>query len=130
MNWKLFAATAVTSLVFAGNACVAQAEADTSAAGRSEAPAQAAAAKTATPSRAATHQMSGTVVSSDANNLVISHKFSGKLQNMAFALNPETKTSGKIERGALMTVMYRVEGGKNIALNVRVRSATQVPHLE
>jgi hypothetical protein len=54
---------------------------------------------------------------------VISHKFSGKLEVMTFALNLQTKTTGKLEKGALTTVMYRVEAGKNVALTVRVRSA-------
>jgi hypothetical protein len=119
---KLLAAAALTSLVLSGCAFAGPAGTDTPAAGKSNVTAQRAAPKTAAPSKPATHQIAGTVVSWTLDRLVISHKFSGKPETMAFLLNPETKTSGKIGKSTQAAVRYRIEGGRNIAVTVRVIS--------
>ena len=129
MNWKLLTAAAVISLVLSGGAFAMQGKATAksmSATPTPRIPTQAASAKAGTSSKTATHQASGTVVSSDANTLVISHRFRGKAENMTFALNPETKTRGKLEASARVTIKYRVEGNENVALDVQARSPQHI----
>ncbi|HYA96651.1 MAG TPA: hypothetical protein VEH49_01050 [Methylomirabilota bacterium] len=53
----------------------------------------------------------GTALSLDVQN-----------QTMQFQLDENTKVQGKLEVGSVCTVEYRVDGGKNVAVNVTVQA--------
>jgi hypothetical protein len=63
----------------------------------------------------ASHQAAGVVKSVDDTSLVLTHKVSGKDQDITFVLNAQTKKTGTIKVGEKVVVHYKVEGGQNIA---------------
>ncbi len=67
---------------------------------------------------AKTMQAKGTVVSADSSSLVIAHKMSGKEEQMTFALDSSTKTTGSLVKDAVVTVHYTAEGGTNKATSI------------
>src|SRR5262249_16023738 len=79
--------------------------------------------KSAKPAKASTHEASGTVVSSSATSLVLSHKVKGKDEQMTFVVNPETKKEGKLDTGSHVSVKYRTENNENIATSVKGSAA-------
>ncbi len=81
---------------------------------------------------AKTMQARGTVVSADSGSLVIARKVSGKEEQMTFALDSATKTTGSLVKDASVTVHYTLEGSTNKATSVqasapKVASAKKSP---
>jgi uncharacterized protein YxeA len=70
-----------------------------------------------------TRQASGTISSSDANQLVLSHKVNGKEEQTTFVMNDQTQKKGELRSGEKATVHYRVEGGQNIATMVSAKAS-------
>lgn len=78
--------------------------------------AQAKGGKEAKGPKATTSIISGTVVSSTADSLVIKTKTG----EMAFALDSGTVRPATLDTGASVKVSYRKEGERNVATNVSV----------
>jgi hypothetical protein len=107
---KAVAALAVLCLAFSGAAWASQGKTGTTAAKPT--------AKT-TATSAKTMSMSGTVVSSTANSLVVSHKAKGKDEQMTFSMDATTQKEGTIADGAAVTVKYHTENGTHMATWVK-----------
>lgn len=82
------------------------------------------------PKPVTTKTATGAVKTVSATALVITHKVSGKDEDMAFVLNSKTDTKGDAAVGARATVHYTVEANQNIATAVTyaaVKVATRPP---
>lgn len=77
--------------------------------------------KAAVKSEAKTHEASGTISSFTETKLVLTHKVSGKDEQMNFVLDPSTQRKGTLAAGAHAVVNYRVENKENIATKVEVQ---------
>lgn len=89
-----------------------------------QASAKATAAKEHKAKAEVTRQASGTITSTDANTLVLSHKVNGKEQQTTFTLNDQTRKQGELRSGEKATVHYKVEGDQNIATMVKAKGGT------
>jgi hypothetical protein len=88
------------------------------------------AAQAPKPKAPVTKTATGAVKTVSATALVITHKVSGKDEDMAFVLNSKTDTKGDAAVGARATVHYTVEANQNIATAVTyaaVKVATRPP---
>ena len=77
-------------------------------------------AKASAVAGAETQAVSGTVTSVSDTSLVVNSE--GK--EVTFELRPDTQIEGKVAQGAKVTVEYRVEEGKNIAVRVTVSASS------
>src|SRR3989304_2525120 len=111
IGWKGIATLAVLCLALSGAAFASQGKAASSTAKTTTAKSPAVPAKTATKTMSA----SGTVVSSSANSLVISHKVKGKDEQMTFSMDSATQKERTITDGANVSVKYHSENGTNMA---------------
>ena len=71
-----------------------------------------------------TRQASGTIRSTDTGTLVLTHKVSGKQEEISFVMNDQTKKEGELRSGEKATVHYKVEGGQNMATMVQAKGST------
>jgi len=69
----------------------------------------------------AKHIAVGTIISIDANQVVVNEKVKGKEQPVTFRLDPSTQKSGNLKTGTLVTIQYRTESNQNVATSVRER---------
>ena len=80
-------------------------------------------AKAAAP--AATHSMRGTVKSIDATTVVVERGSGKHKQAMTFSLDSSTHREGDITVGSMVSVKYKSEAQKLVALNVEpVKAST------
>jgi hypothetical protein len=71
----------------------------------------------------ATHFTQGTIVSIDANQVVITKKVRGKAEQARFTLNSQTQRNGSLAAGTRVSVQYREQNSQNIAAAVRELTA-------
>jgi hypothetical protein len=60
-----------------------------------------------------------TIVSFDANHLVVSRTVKGKTEQLQFVLNPDTVRSGGLIVGARVTVHYTTRNHENVATSIQ-----------
>ena len=68
--------------------------------------------------QAETHSMKGVVKSIDATTLIVERGSGKHKQHMTFALDTDTHRDGDIKAGSTVSVRYRTEAQKLLALNV------------
>ena len=70
-------------------------------------------------------QLSGTIVSADSSQLVLSCHVKGKAEQETFIMNPATKTTGSLKAGNKAVVRYKDENGQKVATMVRASSVNK-----
>jgi hypothetical protein len=121
MRTRIFSTIALSTLLAAG-AFAASGTNGTAQAKHPATPVMQAAAK---PARKLP-SMSGTIVSFNDSNLVLSH--GKKKLETSFMLNSETRREGTLSNGARATVWYRRDGANRIAAMIRVRGTHSTAH--
>ncbi len=68
-------------------------------------------------------RMSGTIVSNNNSELVLSSTKNGKSEQETFVINPQTKTRGTLAAGERAIVRYKTENGQKVATMVSSHKA-------
>jgi hypothetical protein len=77
------------------------------------------------PVKVETHHLMGTISSINNSDLVVSHKYNGKLENTTFVMNSATKKEGSLVKGDRATVYYQVNDKQNVATDVKANPANK-----
>jgi hypothetical protein len=77
-------------------------------------------AKTATSTaKTVTHHEMGTIDSITDSDLVLTHKYNGKVENTKFVVNADTKKDGTIDKGSEATVYYKFSNHQRVATEIK-----------
>jgi hypothetical protein len=68
-----------------------------------------------------THVSRGTIVSIDANELVLAHKKKGKSEALNFVLTPDTVRKGNLTVGTGVSVHYHMENNRQLATSIQAQ---------
>jgi len=68
-----------------------------------------------------THAVSGTIVSIDANSLVVTHQKNGKPETLNFALTAATSRKGNLAVGNVVSVHYRIEKNQRLTTSIQAQ---------
>lgn len=82
-------------------------------------------AKSTLSARAETHHLMGTISSVNGSDLVVSHKYNGKVEDSTFVINSATKKEGSLAKGKDATVYYQTNKNQNVATDVKVTTANK-----
>jgi len=81
----------------------------------------------ATSKNAVVNASNVTIVSIDANYLVVSRSIKGKTEQLRFILNPNTVRKGNLTVGSKVTVHYTTQNNENTATSVQSREPNPPP---
>jgi hypothetical protein len=65
------------------------------------------------------HHEWGVVDSMTDTDLVLTHTYKGKTENVTFKLDPNTKKVGTVDKGSHVEVYYKMENGEHVATEVK-----------
>jgi hypothetical protein len=82
-------------------------------------------AKSTSSAKAEMHHLMGTISSVNSSDLVVSHKYDGKVENTTFIVNSATKKEGSLAKGKEATVFYQINNKQNVATDVKVTTANK-----
>ena len=72
-----------------------------------------------------THASRGTIVSLNANELVLEHKKKGEAEVLHFVLTPDTVRHGNLAAGAVVSVHYRIQDNQQFATSIQAELPTE-----
>ena len=68
-----------------------------------------------------THASRGTIVSINANELVLEHKKKGEAEVLHFVLTADTVRKGNLAAGAVVSVHYRMQNNRQFATSIQAQ---------
>ena len=75
-----------------------------------------------TPKDAVLNVSNVTIVSMDANLVVVSRTYKGKSEEVRFTVNSDTVRKGNLHVGSKVTVHYTIQNHANIATSIQARN--------